>query len=173
MIRSLLKLGLLLVVGILVYNYFLGTDAEKDQSRAVFKQVGGLAKSVGALVKSERDKFNEGKYDEALTKLGDVYQGVKKQAKYLDENVVKRLEAAETRRKELEKELDDLGAEPVAEPPADPKPTKKGIAKTKTDETTAAKSADLARKREKLQRELEALQKDFEQITSDAEKNLE
>ena len=43
MMRSLIKLGLILVVGILVYNYFFGTPEEKQQSKAngARKRTGG------------------------------------------------------------------------------------------------------------------------------------
>ncbi len=165
MIRSLIKIGLLLVVGILGYNYFFGDSEEKAQSKEVFKQAGNMARSVGTLLKSEREKFNEGKYDGALEKLGNAYQGLKKQAKYLDENVLKRLEAAEKRRESLKSELDSLENTP-ADPP---KTLKKGDQK-KQDEINAAKAADKKERQERLLKKLEDLQKEYEAIANEAEK---
>lgn len=167
MIKSLIKIGLFLVVGILCYNYFFGNSEEKANSKKVFHEVGDLARSVGSLVRSEREKFDQGKYDGALAKLGDAYQGLKKQAKFLDENVLKRLDAAEKRREALQKELNDLQTSP-AEPEA-PKALKKGDQK-KQDEINAAKAADNKAKQEKLMKQLEDLQKEFEGIATEAEK---
>jgi hypothetical protein len=164
MIRSLVKIGLLLVVGILGYNFFFGTDAEKETSRKVAHEMGDVARSVGSLLRSERDKFNAGKYDNALEKLGGAYQGLKKQAKFLDENVVKRLEAAEKRRESLKKELENIEDIPSA-----PAPTKGKVDK-KQEQINAAKAADTKGKQEKLLKQLEDLQKEFEDLTTEAEK---
>lgn len=166
MIKSLLKIGLLLLAAILVYNFFFGTDEEKQQSKKVFGEMRDVARSVGSLIRTEREKFNQGKYDQALAKLGQAYQGIRKQAQYLDENVLKRLDAAEKRREELQKELDSLG-----EPPAEPAPAKnKSLSRKKQDELNASKAADLKNRQEKLQRELESLQKEFEAVADEAEK---
>jgi hypothetical protein len=42
--RTLLKLALLLVIGLLAYNYFLGTPDEREQSRRIV----GKARELGA-----------------------------------------------------------------------------------------------------------------------------
>ena len=69
MIRSLVKIGILLVGAILVYNYFFGTDTEKDNSRKIFGQMRDVVVSVGQLVKTEKNNFNAGKYDAARVEL--------------------------------------------------------------------------------------------------------
>lgn len=171
MIKSLLKIGLLLVAGILVYNFFFGTDEEKTQSKKVFGEMRDVARSVGSLIRTEREKFNQGKYDQALDKLGDAYQGIRKQAKHLDETVIKRLDAAEKRRQALEKELDSLN-EPAVEPASAPAKNKT-LSRKKQDELSAAKAADLKQRQEKLQRELESLQKEFEAVADEAERMIE
>ena len=65
MVRSLLKLAAVLIAAMLVYNYFFGTSNEKENSRKVFGQMRGVVVSVGDLLKSERAKFDAGKYDDA------------------------------------------------------------------------------------------------------------
>ena len=80
MIKGLLKLGALLVVGILCYNYFLGTPEEKESSKRIFKTVGELGKSVGNLIQSERQKWDEGKYDGALDKMSNLFDEIKGKA---------------------------------------------------------------------------------------------
>ena len=72
MIRSLLRLALLAVVCIVIYNYFFGSSTEKQQSQRIFKGVGSVFTEVRDLVSSERGKFDAGKYDVALAKMQDV-----------------------------------------------------------------------------------------------------
>ena len=86
MVRSLIKLGLILVVGILVYNYFFGTPAEKQQSKAIFEDVRSLTKSAVGLLESEKEKFDEGKYDDAVDKVGGLLDNLKGKAEKLKDN---------------------------------------------------------------------------------------
>jgi cytochrome c556 len=81
MVKFLLKYGLLAVFAVLVYNYFAGTPDEKAQSKAVFKEVGDVAKGIGSVVKSEKGKFDAGKYDTAIDKLTGSIQKLKSEAK--------------------------------------------------------------------------------------------
>jgi cytochrome c556 len=170
MIRSLIKLGLLLIVGVIVYNFFFGTSEEKEQSRQIFKQVGGVVSSVSQLVRTEREKFDAGKYDNALDKLGGAYRNLRSQAEFIDQKVLRRLDDLEQRKAALQQELDAI--EKVdATPAATPAPPKKGIkADPKAAEQTAAKAADQKRRKEELQRRLDDLLKDSEQLLQDVEK---
>ena len=68
MIKSIIKLGLLLVVGILVYNFFLGTPDEKAQSQKVFNKGKDVIVSVGDLLKSE--KSGKSKTNRQLALIG-------------------------------------------------------------------------------------------------------
>lgn len=76
MIRSLLKLGLILVAGILVYNYFFGTVEEKEQSKEIFGKVRDVGKDAWSLLKNEKAKFEDGKYDGAVDKVGKSVEGL-------------------------------------------------------------------------------------------------
>lgn len=105
MIRSLLKLALFLVVGILVYNYFLGTPSEKETSRKIFTEVKEVGVSVADLLRSEKQKFDSGKYDQALDKLGSIYQGLKKQGSKLSQEQRRRIEDLERQRGDLERSV--------------------------------------------------------------------
>ncbi|MDX1911537.1 MAG: hypothetical protein SFV22_08640 [Saprospiraceae bacterium] len=165
MIRSLLKIAALLIAGILVYNYFFGTHEEKENSRKVFGQIRGVVESVGQLVKSEKDKFDAGKYDAALEKLGGVYKAIRTQARHVDEKVLRRLDELEGRKAELQQELDaiEAGEQPV-ETPA-PKSKKKD---PKAEQEKAAKAADQNRRKEALLRELENLVRDSDALLKDA-----
>ncbi|MGB7346110.1 MAG: hypothetical protein WBD20_17970 [Pirellulaceae bacterium] len=69
MAKTLFKLIVLFVIGLLAYNFLFGTPEEKETSRKVVAQVSELSASVFDLLKSEKEKYDEGKYDEALFKL--------------------------------------------------------------------------------------------------------
>ena len=124
--RTLLKLALFLIVGLLAYNYFLGTPEEKAQSR----EIAGKAKELGSeawkLLRMERTKLKEGKYDDALNRLESLYVDLKNvAAEARDSETMRRLEDLSQRREELQggldqaddlnpteqKELDDLTAD--------------------------------------------------------------
>ncbi len=109
MIRTLIKFGFLLVVGLLVYNFFLGTPEEKQQSQRVFDKGKEVLVSVGDLLKSEKEKFDAGKYDTALDKIGDVFDDLKQKAKdFENEDYLGRLEDLENKREELQEELREI-----------------------------------------------------------------
>lgn len=75
--KNLIKLGLLLVAGILVYNYFLGTDTEKEKSEKIFAEFKDVGVSVVNLMKEEKVKYDEGKYDEAIDKMKGAVEKMK------------------------------------------------------------------------------------------------
>ena len=80
MSKTLIKLAFVLVVGLLTYNFFFGSPEEKETSRRVAGEVRDLGASVFDLLKSEKQKLNEGKYDEALSMLKQAIGLEQKQA---------------------------------------------------------------------------------------------
>ena len=131
MIRSLIKIALLLVVGILVYNFFFGSAAEKESSRNVFRKGGELISSVVGIVKDEGKKFEKGKYDDALDKVGNLFSDLKDKAQDLDEKYVDRIADLERKRRELERELEEIQPETYDQVDADSEFTPKGDDKKK------------------------------------------
>lgn len=120
MIRTVLKLGLILVVGILIYNYFLGTPEEKASSEKIFSEVKDLGVAAWGLLKSEKQKFDEGKYDEALDKVGNLFDNLKDKASRLnDRDLSDRIEHLEQQRKDIQEKVheasDSLTEEEKAE----------------------------------------------------------
>lgn len=81
MIKGLLKLGIFLFIGIVAYNYFFGTPEEKASSEAIVGKVKDIGKTGIGLIKGEAAKFKEGKYDGALTKVGDAVKKAKEKVK--------------------------------------------------------------------------------------------
>ncbi len=165
MIRLLIKIGLLLVVGILVYNRFFGTDAEKEQAKEIFRKTGDLVGDTWSLLRSEKEKLEAGKYDRALEQLGRVYQSLRQGAKYLDQGVLQRLSELESRKAELKQQLDALESAEQALREKAQQPKKRGA----TD-ITSAQRAELARERQRLQRELEQLLRDSDTLVKQAQK---
>lgn len=105
--RSLIKLGLLLVAGILVYNFFFGDETEKAQSREIFEKVGDLGRAGINLLRSEKEKFDDGKYDDALDKIGNLFAQVKDKAEDLnDSELLRDINRLEKKRQELKEEVD-------------------------------------------------------------------
>ncbi|MBK8969760.1 MAG: hypothetical protein R3D58_02175 [Saprospiraceae bacterium] len=154
MIRSLIKLGLLLLAGILVYNYFFGTTEEKAQSKEVFKKTGDALGAAWNLLKSEKQKFDAGKYDKVLDQLGSAYKAIRDQAKNVDEKVLRRLDELERRKSALEQELGAIES---------------GEKESATGNGAAAKSADQQRRKESLQRQLDSLIRDTDALLKDAQ----
>ncbi len=111
MLRSLIKLGLILVAGILVYNYFFGTPEEKAQSKEIFTGAKDLTKSAFNLLKSEKEKFDEGKYDEAVDKIGGLIDNLKGKAEQLENNkeLIDQLAELQQQQNSLESKLQDSG----------------------------------------------------------------
>ncbi len=81
MIKSILKVGLLLVIGILGYNYFFGTAEEKAQAKEIIGKGVDVGKASVDLLKGEVAKFKSGKYDDALDKIGGLLEKTKEKVK--------------------------------------------------------------------------------------------
>ncbi|MTB53943.1 hypothetical protein [Lewinella sp. W8] len=112
MIKSLLKIGLLIVVGLLGYNYFFGTAEEKAQSREIVGKATDLGRDAWNLLKSERVKLQEGKYDDAIQKLEGLYADLSARAEDLrDSEALRELGKLSERRAELEEMLKRDGGE--------------------------------------------------------------
>jgi len=156
MIGFLIKIALVAVVGILAYNYFFGTAEEKAQSTKVFGQVKDVAVSVGELAKSEKEKYDAGKYDTALDKLAGAYKTAREGAQKVDASLLKRIGELEKRKAGLEKEIASI---------------EKAEATEKPGQTPEAKAAEQAKRKEKLERDLEKLIADSDAILNKAARN--
>lgn len=102
--RKLLSLAFTLIIGILVYNYFFGTPEEKKQSERVFKKTTAFGKELGGeiknLIKNEKERYDEGKYNKVIDKVKNVVNG----DEVLSEQHKSQLTEIEQIQQELEKE---------------------------------------------------------------------
>jgi len=151
MIKSALKLAVVLIIGVLVYNFFLGTEEEKQNSKAIFREVKDVAVGVKELVKSEKKKFDAGKYDRAIEKIGVVLQKLKKTAKEIDDKYIDRIDDLAKKRKALQEELASFNSD--------------------ENDTSRRKERKNARDTIKIQRELDDLMKETESLIRQMENN--
>lgn len=87
MIKSVVKLGLILLVGIIAYNYFLGDPEEKEKARDIVGKTVDIGKAGVGLLKEEYQKFKDGKYDKALDKVGDLLKDAKQKGGAIVEDI--------------------------------------------------------------------------------------
>ena len=104
--RTVIQFALLLVVGLLAYNYFYGTVEERKQSEKIVDKARDLGSDAWDLLTQEREKMRRGKYDDALEKLEDLYGSLRIEVEELsdeEEDFMEDLEALDIRRRELER----------------------------------------------------------------------
>ena len=77
MIRLIFTTAFFLVVVILGYNYFFGTAQEKEQAQEIFSKGAEVIGSGANLLKSEYEKYGEGKYDGALDNISTILEKLK------------------------------------------------------------------------------------------------
>lgn len=117
MIRSIVKFGVLLVVGLVFFNYFLGTPDEKAKAKNTIskakeagKVIGGVLLDLGkdgvALLKEEKAKFDEGKYDNAIKEVGELISNIKNQVEGVDGEMLDRINDLEKQKESIEGELE-------------------------------------------------------------------
>lgn len=112
MIRTIIKLGIFLVLAVLGYNYFLGDETEKAQSREIVGKAADLGKDAWNLLRNEKEKLNEGKYDGALDQLKELYGELKKNAGRLqDTEALERIRELDEVRESLSEKMKETAAE--------------------------------------------------------------
>jgi len=108
MIGRLLKFGILIVIGLVGYNYFFGTAEEKAKSKDIIGKVSDIGKAGVGLIKEEVAKFKEGKYDSALDKIGNGLQSAKTQIEDKGGKLMDNIEDWESKKEAWSKERDRL-----------------------------------------------------------------
>ncbi len=135
MIKRLLSLAAMLIIGLLVYNTFFGTEEDRE---SVEKVTSGFKE----LFQSTKDKYKSGEYDEAIDKIGDIFNQLKDKANDLNSDEFKgELSELQQKKERLEELLREL----------------------ETKENTPTRSLvpeNLNKNKEQIQQELEELQKD-------------
>jgi hypothetical protein len=106
--KTLIKIAFIAIILVLGYNYFYGDDKEQEQAEKIVEKVKDLGSDIKALVMSEKEKYDEGKYDNAIDKFSDLINSVKEKISSIDfENLEKKQEEL----KESIKKLSDKTGE--------------------------------------------------------------
>ena len=106
MIKTILQALVVIVVFVLVYNFFFGTTEEKQNATTIFKEVKDVGVSVKDLLQAEKEKFDAGKYDNAIQKMRELFQNLESNAREVAPEYVDRIKGLEQQRKDLENQLD-------------------------------------------------------------------
>jgi ElaB/YqjD/DUF883 family membrane-anchored ribosome-binding protein len=111
MIRNLLFWSIILITAILVYNRFWGDSSDKERSQKVFGEAKELFHSVADVVKSEKQKVESGRYDQALGNIRNLFEKMRSSA---DDNkdVIDQIDVLEEKRKSIEERLDKIRSMP-------------------------------------------------------------
>lgn len=114
MVKSILRLAVILLVGIVAYNYFLGDEAEKKQAENIVKGTGKIIKGGVDILKDEYQKFKDGKYDKALEKVGDLLKDAKEKGGKMVEEIKEwegKRKLWQEKKDALVKTIEDAGGE--------------------------------------------------------------
>ena len=109
MFRFLFKILILLVIGVLIYNYFFGNSEERTQAKAVVSEIKDAGRAVGNLLNMEKTKFDNGKYDKALDKMSMMLQKMKSSSK--DASTNQEITQLEAEKNSIETKLDKLSTQ--------------------------------------------------------------
>lgn len=107
MIRQLFFWAILIITCILVYNRYFGDTAEKEQSKKVFGEAKELFHSVTDVVKSEKQKFESGKYDQAVGNIRNLFGKMRESAED-NKDVLDQIDELEQKRKEIEDKISKI-----------------------------------------------------------------
>ncbi len=109
MLKGLFQLFVIVLIGVLIYNYFLGSPEEKATSKEIFTKAGDLGKAAFNLLRSEKEKFEQGKYDEAVSQVGGLINSLRSQAQEnKDGAAIRSIDDLERRRKSIEAQVTEL-----------------------------------------------------------------
>ncbi len=79
MLRFIISTAFFLVITLLSYNYFFGTAEEKEQAQEIFSKGAEAVGASAGFLKSEYQKYQGGKYDEALENVSHLVGKLKEQ----------------------------------------------------------------------------------------------
>ncbi|NBB88815.1 MAG: hypothetical protein GVX96_03370 [Bacteroidetes bacterium] len=116
MLGRLIKWALIIVIGLLVYNYFYGTEQEKKQSEEIFTKTKEIGQSIVGFVSDETQKVKDGKYNDVIDNISGFLSELKseKNAEEIEEiqsdldKTKENYESESTSADSLESQLQDI-----------------------------------------------------------------
>ncbi|SFP72367.1 hypothetical protein SAMN05216419_101539 [Nitrosomonas cryotolerans] len=104
MIRFIITTTFFLVIGLLGYNYIFGTAEEKEQAQEIFSKGAEVVGAGAGLLKSEYQKYGDGKYDGALDNISNVLSRLKED----DGELLREIDSWEERKDDWDQKKIDL-----------------------------------------------------------------
>jgi hypothetical protein len=75
--RKLLFLLILVLAGYIGYMYFFGKGEDKSNAQTVVRESKDLVKSLGDFLKVQKDKYDDGQFDQLIDKVGQAVEKLK------------------------------------------------------------------------------------------------
>ncbi len=116
MIRRLISLVILVVVALMGYNMFFGTEEDKARGKAVAKETKELVGSIVGLLKAEKENYDSGKFDDAMQKLNKAFKNISQKAQEVGGNLPERVKELEDKKEQLDKLIDINKNSKMADP---------------------------------------------------------
>jgi len=113
--RVIIRWILILVALIVGYNYFFGDSDEKSESEEIVEQVRELGKSIFGLVKNEKERIEQGKYEGLFAKMESIFDILNSQLESSDLQDADELRQLERDKEELENEIKEAEKEGVSQ----------------------------------------------------------
>ena len=106
MIGKLIRLVILVVVALIGYNMFFGTEEDKARGQAVAKETKELVGSIVGFLKAEKENYDSGKYDDAMQKLNKAFKNISQKAQEIGGNLPERVKELEEKKEHLDQLID-------------------------------------------------------------------
>lgn len=146
MIRKLLSLAAMLIIGLLAYNLMFGDEADKENAKQI-------TNGIKELIQSTKEKYENGEYNEAIKKIGDVFNQLKDKADKLNSGeYADEISELQDRKERLEKMLNDLEEK-------------------ENTKTRSLVPQDLSKDKDAILKELLDLEKEVNRIANEMDKN--
>ena len=123
MIKRVLKLAVLLLLGWIVYVQFWGTTDQKALRKQMFDGVKKTGKSIGDIAKSEKGKFKDVSFKDALSKVGTSIDNLRENSKERSANFKDKVNKLSEKKKGLDNLLEKLKLKKDSEITADEEKT--------------------------------------------------
>ncbi len=104
----LIRFLIIVIAGAVAYYYFWGNEPEKEKAQTIVDNTTELVSSLTTFLKSEKDKYDEGKYDKFFDKVGNILGSIKNEINYSDKRMVDHFDDIDSEVKELEKQMEKI-----------------------------------------------------------------